>query len=233
MNEKEKPEPEKYFDFNKELINNKIYVYCRVSKDKQYINKQFEEIANYCINKCLYPPLKNIYFDNGISGGVSWLQRQTKIMYELIQKGGILIVPEITRLGRDCYEIMELISCLLRKNISIHDIKNEIIIDENKDINIVMKVSLLCVFGAMERNMIKVRTKSAMQTQSVKDNIEKSKLTKRNKDNKLDKHFELIQQKINDNINANQIAKELNVNKAQVYKFIRDKNIYSKKELIV
>lgn len=212
------PHPENFFtDGITEGIKMKVYVYCRVSTDKQDINKQFEEIQGYCLENKLLPLRKNVYYDNGVSGGICWKERQTNVLNEVLKKGCILIVPEITRLGRDCFEVMELISILLRKGIEIHDIKNNLILTEEKKIDDVLKVVFVSIFGEMERSMIKTRTKTAMNTEAVKKKMQRP--------NKLDKHLELIKQRIEEKKNPNQIALELDVNKAQVYKFCRDKNL--------
>lgn len=187
-----------------------IFVYARVSTNHQQVGNQFEEISKYCKENSYYPPQENIYFDTGVSGGVSWLERKTKQLYECISNDSILIVSEISRLGRNALEIFELLSSFFRKNITIHDIKNELVIknlDDDKDF---FKVVFLSVYCQIEKNTIQKRVKIA-----VNNNINK-------KPNKLDEYKENIIEWKKEGLNANQITlklkdKGLDINKSQVY----------------
>ena len=213
------PNPDQFFP---KEGNPKIFIYCRVSKPKQDINKQFEECFKYCQKHDIIPPCKNVYYDNGTSGGIDWRHRETNKLVNL-KKGNILVVPELTRLGRDVKNIMHFLDISLTNDCIIHDVKNDMILTDDMGIDLTLKTIFVCVFGEMERHMIKTRTKSAMQSDKVKENIKLSK-----KKNKLDIHLELIKQKINEGLNPNQIAHlpEINCNKAQMYLYCRNLGLW-------
>ena len=142
-------------------------------------------------------------------------QRKTKDLYDTIKDNGVLILVEISRLGRNAAEVIELLSSLFRKNITIHDIKNDLIFNNFDNDMILMKVFCLSMFCQVEKNAIRKRIKEAVNNSEHK------------KKNKLDKYADQINSYVNDGKNANQITnllneQEININKSQVYKFIKD-----------
>lgn len=83
------------------------YAYIRVSTEKQSVKNQKEEIRNYAkIHK-----LRNINFTSEtISGTKAPENRKLGELINLLQKNDVLIVTELSRLGRSltmiffCYE---------------------------------------------------------------------------------------------------------------------------------
>lgn len=205
-----KAKPEEYFDHNGKP---NIYVYCRVSKNTQDINKQFEEVSKYCKLHNIIPKLQNVLFDDGVSGGKDWREREIRKLTHL-KKNDILIVPELTRIGRNGKNTIHYLDLILPQGAIVRDIKNDLIIDEEADINTTLKYFFICIFAEMEREMIKKRTQTAMNSEKVRAKIP----------NKLDKHRAEIEQYKKDGLNANQITDKLkeqglNINKAQVYNY--------------
>jgi len=203
-----KPTPEKYF---KEIGNDNIYIYCRVSMASQDINKQFEQCLRYCQEKSIIPPLKNIFYDKGVSGSKDWRQREIKNLQHL-KKGDILIVPELSRIGRDFINTCHYLDLVLPNECVIHEIKGNFILSNEMDMNDRLKTMFSCMISEIERDNIKKRTISAMQSESVK-----SKLS-----NKLDDYKNDIKQWKSEGFNANKITnllkdKGLDINKSQVY----------------
>lgn len=201
------PQPEKYFGPDGD---SKCYIYCRVSTKKQDINKQFEHCYNYAKEHSLLPPLKNVFFDNAISGATDWRDRE---LYKLktLKKGNILIVAELSRLGRDFINTCHFIDIVLSLGCVIHEIKSNLIVTTDLDMNDRFKMIFSCIQAEMERDNTKQRTKIAMQSKVVRAKIP----------NKLDDHKEVIEKSITEGKNPNQIAQELKCNKSQVYKFVR------------
>jgi len=135
---------------------------------------------------------------------------------KFLKKGDILIVPELTRIGRNGKNTIHFLDIVLTQGAIVRDIKNELIIDEESDINTTLKYFFICIFAEMERNMIKIRTKTAMQSDKVRAKIP----------NKLDKYTDEIKQWKLEGLNANQITdnlkeKGVNINKSQVYNYFK------------
>lgn len=203
------PNPEKYF--NNEG-NPNVYIYCRVSTASQDINKQFESCFNYCCKNNILPPLKNIYYDKGISGSKDFNEREIKNLKHL-KKGDILVVPELSRIGRDFINTCHYLDLVIPKGCLIKEIKGDFTLSNDMDMNDRLKMMFSCMTAEIERDNIKKRTLTAMQSDSVKSKIS----------NKLDKHFDLIKKKVEEGLNPNQISQlpEINCNKAQMYAFCR------------
>ena len=207
-----KPEPEKYFN---EIGNDKVYIYCRVSKASQDINKQFEQCLRYAKDKKILPPLKNVFFDNGVSGGKSWKEREINKL-TFLKKGNILIVPELSRIGRDFMNTCHFLDIVLPNGCLIHEIKGDFVLHQEMEMNDRLKTMFSCMCSEIERDNIKKRTKSAMQSEKVKAKIP----------NKLDLYKNDIINWKNDGKNANEITnllkeKGLNINKSQTYIYFK------------
>jgi len=212
------PKPELYFN---DLGNDNIYVYCRVSKDTQDINKQFEQCFKHCKEANIIPPLKNVIFEKGISGGKDWRERELNKLKDL-KKGNLLVVVELSRIGRDFLNTCHFLDLVLPKGCLIHEIKGDFTLSSDMDMNNRLKTMFSCMASEIERDNIKKRTLSAMQSDKVK-----AKLT-----NKLTQFKDIIIKYKEEGKNANQITDLLNqtdstynVNKSQVYKFIKDNKI--------
>lgn len=88
-----------------------IYSYIRVSTNQQSIKTQKEEIQRYC-------DLNNLSIDESIEVEISSRKdlRQRKInhLIEKLANGDILIVTELSRLGRNTGEVITLIDTLIK-----------------------------------------------------------------------------------------------------------------------
>ena len=86
-----------------------VYAYIRVSTDSQETENQRYEVLKYANEK----KLGNVEMvEETISGRKSWKKRQLGNLVDKLQKGDILIITELSRLGRSMLEIMELLSIL-------------------------------------------------------------------------------------------------------------------------
>ena len=80
------------------------YGYVRVSTDKQETENQRYEVFKYANRK----KLGNVEFvEETVSGRKSWKDRKLGNLIEEVQKGDILIVTELSRLGRSMLEIKD------------------------------------------------------------------------------------------------------------------------------
>ena len=104
------------------------YTYVRVSTDKQETENQKYEILRYANDR----KLGNVeILEETVSGRKSWKERQLGKLVEKIQKGDILIVTELSRLGRSMLEIMEILSILLRKGVELNVVKNRQVLKDD------------------------------------------------------------------------------------------------------
>jgi DNA invertase Pin-like site-specific DNA recombinase len=101
--------------------------------------------------------------DEVISGRKSWRERSIApiIMLDL-QKGDVLIVSELSRLGRSMLEIMEMLSQCAQKGIRVYAAKGNWKLDGSLQTKIMAMV--LSMAAEIERDLISQRTRSALAT---------------------------------------------------------------------
>jgi putative DNA-invertase from lambdoid prophage Rac len=213
------------FDINKfdEFPNqdNGTYIYLRVSTDKQSTDGQLKEVYEYCKKNRIYPPCKNIFIDEAVSGKINWKERKLNDIVEKVIKGDIIIVPELSRLGRNMMEIQSLINDLACiKKIIIIDIKNNLRLDGSFQSSIMAMILSMC--AQMERELTAERVRKGMKTDKCKENLKNRRPRFRNK---LDGKEQEIKESLKNNLSIPDIAKTFKVHNAQLHKFIKDKKI--------
>lgn len=86
----------------------KVYLYSRVSTDQQTLAQQ--ERTAYEWLKAHNMKVDEVVSDEGISGGVSYADRNLgKVLLPKTKEGDMIIVSEISRLGRSMFNLSELI----------------------------------------------------------------------------------------------------------------------------
>ena len=183
-------------------IDNHVYVYLRISSDKQDITSQLNEVYNYCVKERLYPPSKNISIDEAVSGKISWKERKISNIIEESKKGTMIIVPEISRLGRNMIEINQLIGLCAEKKIVIIDVKNNLKLDGSFQTS--MMATLYTMFSQMERQLISERTKQGMLIAKQKGHLKGGKKGAIKK-HRLNGHEDEIKKMISEEISYRQI----------------------------
>lgn len=91
----------------------KVYLYSRVSTDQQ--STQQQERTAYEWLRCHNMHVDEVVSDEGISGGVSFKDRKLgKTLLPKMHAGDMLIVSEVSRLGRSMYDLSKLIHTELK-----------------------------------------------------------------------------------------------------------------------
>jgi len=134
-----------------------IYGYIRVSTDKQTVENQRFEIEGFSKQKNM--PIGE-WIEETISATKKLEDRKFGGLLNRMKTGDILIVSELSRLGRNLMQIMSILNRCMENNIQVFTIK------ENYELgnNINSKV-LAFAFGLsaeIERNLISQRTKEAL-----------------------------------------------------------------------
>lgn len=86
----------------------KIYQYIRFSTNEQDLESQNNIVSNYCKLKGL--TIDEVAQDEGISGGVSYKDRNLYSLVCKMQPGDTLIVSEISRIGRSMSDLNKLVN---------------------------------------------------------------------------------------------------------------------------
>lgn len=193
-----------------------IYGYLRVSTDKQSLENQKFEINRYC-NK------ENISVDRWvtetISGTKNFEERKLGKLIKKLNKDDVLVCSEISRLGRNLFQIMMILNICMQKGIQVWTIKD----NYRLGMDIQSKV-LAFAFGLLaeiERDLISQRTKEALarlKAEGKKLGREKGSL---NRKHKLDGKQEEIKRMLSQKISQNKIAKLFGVSRLTMNKYVR------------
>lgn len=129
------------------------YGYIRVSSDKQTVENQRLEINRYC-------SVKNVCVDEWIEESVSGVKhpdvRKLGNILRRIKKGDTIMVTEISRLGRNAYMVIAIISHCLIAKANILEIRDDRYVRE--DSNSAQDVFFKVLHAQKEREDISRRT---------------------------------------------------------------------------
>lgn len=143
-------------------MSNKVYVYLRVSTEKQELTQQLNTINDYLSSKHLQAD--EIVSDEGVSGGVSYKQRKLNDLLKDMVEGDCLVVSEISRLGRSMSDLNKLVNDEMKpRKLRLIIIKMGLDLDCAKLTPIDQMIIMAFGFAAeLEKQMIQQRTKSAL-----------------------------------------------------------------------
>ena len=136
----------------------KTIAYLRVSTIDQDIEKNKAEILRYANEK----NLGKVHFEEDKkSGKVPWRNRKIATTLDELQDDDVILVSELSRLGRSMLECMEILSIALNKGIKIYAVKGNWQLDDSIQSKIVAMVFSMA--AEIERDLISKRTKEALR----------------------------------------------------------------------
>lgn len=141
------------------------HAYLRFSTDKQDERQQLNTITKYVESKGMH--IDDIYSDEGVSGGVSYVKRNLFDLCKSLKRNDIVIVSEISRITRSgISELSEIIKNHFAPNHLRLIICNVGLDVDCSDINPMteMQLSMLATFARIEKCLIQERTKSSLET---------------------------------------------------------------------
>lgn len=194
------------------------YGYIRISTDKQTTENQRYEILKFA-------DVKQFAIDEWIEETISSTKRlEVRKFGELLkrmQKGDILIVSELSRMGRNLMQIMKILHDCMEKDVMVYTVK------ENYELgnNINSKV-LAFAFGLsaeIERNLISQRTKEALARRKAEGQILGRPKGSRSQVRKLTGKEDEIRSLMSKKISYSAIGRILGVHRLTVSSFIKEK----------
>lgn len=142
----------------------KIVIYSRVSTDTQTLEQQERTVFEWLQNHGL--KATDIIQETGVSGGVKYSDRKLgKDVLPMLQPGDLLIVSEISRLGRSMADLNKLVNDELKQR-GVRLVVVQMGIDLDCSQIKAIDEMLLFAFGfaaQLEKELIQSRTKSAME----------------------------------------------------------------------
>jgi len=199
----------------------KIIGYLRTSTDKQEIDNQRLEILEFARKENL--KIKE-FIEIQISSRKNSKDRKIDEIKQKLKSGDTLIVTELSRIGRSTIEVITIINELIKDNVNIIFVKQNLRVnaDNKDDMTSKVMITMLSLFGELERDLISLRTKEALKSKKAQGQIlgkPKGTLQK----SKYDKHLDKIKELLSLGLSVKKIADYLG------YKHHNNLNIYVNK----
>ena len=135
----------------------KVIGYLRVSTNGQELENQKLGILKFANEQ----GWKVDFIEETVSGRVSYKERELGRVVSDLNKDDVLIVSELSRLGRSMLEVMTLLCELSDRGIKVYAIKGNHRVDNSIASKVMTMV--LCMASEIERDLISQRTKEALQ----------------------------------------------------------------------
>ena len=160
----------------------KTIAYIRTSTDKQDLNNQKLEIFEFAKKNKLEV---NDFIQMTISSRKTNKERRIDEMLSVLDDADTLIVTELSRLGRSTAEVIGLVNELIKKQVRVIAIKQNLDIKQH-DMTSKVMITLFSLFSELERDLISLRTKEALASKKAqgvllgkpKGTVQKSKFDK-------------------------------------------------------
>lgn len=146
----------------------KVYEYSRVSTGRQNFAQQHNSVMEFVNNNQW--TIDETIFDEGVSGGVSYKDRNLYKLIKRMSEGDVLIVSEISRLGRSMSDLSKLVNDELKpRKLRLIVVKMGLDLDCSNLKAIDEMILFAFSFSAqIEKEMIQERTQSALDVRKQK-----------------------------------------------------------------
>lgn len=135
-----------------------IYGYIRISTDRQTKDNQQFEIQKFATLKQI---AIDKWIDETISSSENLSKRKLGNLLKRLKEKDILIATELSRLGRNLFEVMSILSQCLKKGCMVWTIKDNYRL--GADIQSKVLAFAFSLSAEIERNLISSRTKEALE----------------------------------------------------------------------
>ena len=137
----------------------KIIAYLRISTEQQDLNSQKLELHEYAHRHNLKIAE---FIEAEVSSKKSTGERKINFLLDKLQKGDLLLVSELSRLGRSVGQVIQIIDSLIKNKVRFIAIKEAIKVDGKQDIQTKTMITLFGLFAEIERDLISERTKRGL-----------------------------------------------------------------------
>jgi len=197
-----------------------IYGYIRVSTDKQTTENQRFEIENFASGREIKIER---WIQETISGTTQLNKRKLGGLIKKIQRGDLIIVSELSRLGRNLLQIMGILHHCMNVGATIWTVKDNYKLSDD-----IASKTLAFAFGLsaeIERNLISLRTKEALARIRASGKQLGRPLGRKNNQLKLSPHIIKITRLLGEGYSKGSIARKFRVSRMTVNSFIRTEKL--------
>ncbi len=139
--------------------------YLRISTGQQDLNSQRLELHEYARRNSI---MIDEFVEIEVSSRKSTKARRIDELLENLQPGDLLLVSELSRLGRSVGQVIRIVDSLVRKKVRFVAIKESIRINGKQDIQTKTMLTMFSLFAEIERDLISERTKMGLQAAKAK-----------------------------------------------------------------
>lgn len=194
-----------------------IWAYYRVSTGRQDIDSQRLGVLEYA--KRMGYTIDKEVIDEGVSGTIKAKDRKLRIILKQAKEGDVVIVSELSRLGRSTIDVLNTCDILGKKKVDVWFVKQSIGLDQSPMGKMIL--AILSAFSEMERDLISQRT-----TEGLKKAKERGKVLGRRfgfhpVNYKLEEKKEKILEMKNKGETITRIAQVCSVDRATIYRHIK------------
>lgn len=197
-----------------------IYAYIRVSTDKQTVENQRYEILKYSSNKRIHV---DNWIEETISGSKRSEDRKLGSVITGLKKNDILIVSELSKLGRNLMEVMSILHICMQKESKVFAIKEGYELGNN--ISSKVLAFAFSLSAEIERNLISQRTKEAMARMKSEGLPVGRPSGSLSKQTKLTGKEDTIRELLDKKVGVSTIGRILGVNRLTVESYIRTRKL--------
>ena len=195
----------------------------RISTDRQDLDNQRLAILDYAHRTGL---TVDEFVEVQISSRRSTAARGIQRLLERLNGGDLLLVGELSRLGRSVSEIIRLVDELVRERVRLVSIKENIRLDGKQDMQTKVMITMFGLFAEIERDLISERTREGLAAARAKGkqlgrprgSLGRSKLTGREEE---------IQILLSKSVSKSSIAKIMEVSRTALLHFISSRGLES------
>ena len=144
---------------NTEQRNPKTFAYLRISTGQQDLNSQRLELYDYARKSNLKI---DEFIEIEVSSRKSIKARRIDELLESLNEGDLLLVSELSRLGRSVGQITQIVDALIKKSIRFVAVKENIRLNGKQDIQTKTMITMFSLFAEIERDLISERTKQGL-----------------------------------------------------------------------
>lgn len=198
-----------------------IYAYLRVSSDKQSVENQRYEILKFADGKKLSI---DHWIEETVSGTKKVDKRKLGGFLEAMQPEDMLVVSELSRLGRNLMDVMSILHRCMESEVKVFTVKEKYELGNN--INSKVLAFAFSLSAEIERQLISQRTKEALarkKAEGKKLGRPKGSLSKYTK---LSGKEEQIKELLAKQISYSAIGRLLGVHRVTVKQFATSRKLY-------
>lgn len=196
--------------------------YLRVSTIDQDTEKNEAAVLKFANQKDFG---KVTFRSEKVSGIKSWKKRELFTIVEGMEAGDIMIVPELSRLGRSLVDVLDVLNVLKDKGVKVYSVKENFQLNGD-DMQSKMMRTMLSLFAEIERDLISTRTKEGLA--AAKASGKQLGRPKGIGRSKLDKHREEIKELLRNGSSQSFIAKRFHCTTASVGNWLKKHKIVIK-----